>query len=231
MPERSPDIVVPSRLLHQLGMDHSVVTAASGSEEIFHEFAGIYRSNVSFAHEIWLPDALAIFQRFGLAKAAVTGSGSEVGRRYYGLASIADVEVTPAHVAALARMDGSDYATEFFGKWLSGIGNTFNLNVLDLFYWEQRVGNWLAMCQSEFDVAWQEIFTPFNCRRLLVTLLSVGEEYRRAPNYQLYKEVILNLWPEVLSVPINPQMRRPPLQVLKSSRLGKAVRPLVKRFL
>jgi hypothetical protein len=40
-----------------------------------------------------------------------------------------------------------------------------------------------------------------------VTLLSVDERYRRKPDYRLFRDLILRLWPEVLSEPINPQRR------------------------
>jgi hypothetical protein len=104
---------------------------------------------------------------------------------------------------------GNDvFATRSFEKWLNGINDTFNYDVFDLFYWEQRCGNWLAMSQLEFDIAWKDIFTPFNCRELLVTMLAAKEKYRKPPKYKLYWEVMSQLWPEVLSVPINPQKKK-----------------------
>jgi hypothetical protein len=78
------------------------------------------------------------------------------------------------------------------------------VDVLDLFYWEQRAGNWLATCELEFDIAWKDIFTPYNCRLLLMDMLSADDIYRRPPQYELYKKMILTLWPEVLAEPINP---------------------------
>lgn len=232
MSRRSPDIVVPSRLLRRLGLDHLVVPAA-GREDSFDEFATIFRSNVTFAHETWLPDTLALFRRFRLAKVGVTGGGSEVARGLYrDRTSLSHREVTPAVLASVMRMGDSDYAIELFGKWLSGIGNTYNLNLRDLFYWEQIAGNWLAVNQAEFDIAWQEIFTPYNCRRVLVTLLSAGEEYRSWPDYVLYRSAISHLWPDVLKVPINPQDRPPRRtvrEVLRSTKLWRVVRPWVKR--
>ncbi len=60
------------------------------------------------------------------------------------------------------------------------------------------------MTQLEFDIAWREIITPYNCRDVLTTMLGVDERYRCAPDYTLFKRLIDRLWPEVLSEPINP---------------------------
>ena len=61
------------------------------------------------------------------------------------------------------------------------------------------------MTQLEFDSAWQDIFTPYNCRDVLTTLLSVDERYRKNPDSTLVHATIERLWPEVMSEPINPK--------------------------
>ena len=48
-----------------------------------------------------------------------------------------------------------------------------------------------------------EVFVPYNCRLFLVNMLSVPEAYRTAPSYSLQEKMILHLWPDVLSEPIN----------------------------
>ena len=78
------------------------------------------------------------------------------------------------------------------------------VKLLDLLEWEQDHGNWVAMTQLEFDIAWREIFTPYNCRQVLATLLGVDERFRKAPDYLLFQRAILKAWPELLSEPINP---------------------------
>ena len=115
----------------------------------------------------------------------------------------------------LTRMGNHPFAVNHFNKWLGGIGDIYNVDILDLFYWEQRAGNWLAMCQLEFDIAWKDIFTPYNCRLLLIDMLSVDDIYRRPPQHELYKKMILTLWPEVLAEPINPHKVQTRVQRLK----------------
>ena len=65
-------------------------------------------------------------------------------------------------------------------------------------------GNWLAMNQVEFDIAWRDIFVPYSCRGLLMAMFAVREKDHHAPHNRLYKDIIRNLWPEVLCGPVNP---------------------------
>jgi hypothetical protein len=60
------------------------------------------------------------------------------------------------------------------------------------------------MTQLEFDNAWRDVVTPFNCRALLTMLLGVDERSRRAPRYAFFRRMIQRLWPETLSEPVNP---------------------------
>jgi len=55
------------------------------------------------------------------------------------------------------------------------------------------MSKWLAMVQLEFNLAWREINTSFNCRAVLTTMLSVPEEYRKAPDYDLFLKLIRRL--------------------------------------
>ena len=87
------------------------------------------------------------------------------------------------------------------------VARDYGFKILDLFCWEQRMGNWQAMSQTEWDIV-QEVFTPFNCRELLTTLLAVDLKFRKEPNYRLYREIINTLWNDVLSEPINPISRK-----------------------
>jgi hypothetical protein len=77
------------------------------------------------------------------------------------------------------------------------------MSLCDLYCWEQMAGRWQAQIRAEYDLA-QDSFTPFNCRRLLVLMLGVSEDKRRAPTFDFFRDVIEALWPETLLEPINP---------------------------
>jgi len=73
------------------------------------------------------------------------------------------------------------------------------------------------MTQLEFNIAWRDIITPYNYRKVLTTLLGVDEHYRRTPDYVLFQQPIERLWSEVLKEPINPGPRQNLPQLLKDT--------------
>jgi hypothetical protein len=98
------------------------------------------------------------------------------------------------------------FACEAISEWYDktkSVSEATGVDLLDLFYWEHRMGSWQAQSQLEQDIA-QETYTPFNHRGLLEKMLSIPTSYRSAPHYDLYKKLCEALWPDVLNEPINP---------------------------
>lgn len=208
------DLTVPGRLLERLGLSHEIIRAPVSMTP---EFGQAFKRSVYLAHDHYGPDAEAILRRFSRTKAVLTGSGAEVGRCSFRKAfPWSDSRtIAPAHLARLQRMSGEPFALRHFERWLNDAAPRYNVKLLDLFEWEQGHGNWLAMTQLEFDIAWREIITPYNCREVLTMLLGVDERYRRAPDYVLFYRLIDMLWPDVLQEPINPRPRQSLRQRLK----------------
>lgn len=205
MADGAADLWVPARLLAKLGLRHEIIRARGSMSA---DFSWAFKRSAFLAHDHYGPDAEAILAHFERRKVAVTGSGGEVGRCSFRaqLPWSAYRRITAADLARLQHMD-HPYAIERFEEWLADAQARANVKLLDLFEWEQGHGNWLAATQLEFDMAWRDIFTPYNCRALLVTLLAVDERLRRAPDYLLFNRAIRQLWPELLSEPINPGRR------------------------
>ena len=144
---------------------------------------------------------------FKRQKVGVTGNILEVARFYY--KKINPVEKLPdgEYLASITKMKDSSFAIAAFQNWLSSVKQLYNINLYDLFYWEQRCGRWLSNNCLAFLMAWEEVFFPFNCRSLLVDLLSVSAKYRLPKEYTFFYDLIKNIWPDVLSEPINPKQK------------------------
>ena len=207
MPDDHVDITTPSQLISKLGFTHDVVKSSLLIDEAF---IGTFKQNVSIPHYIYAPDAQAILKHYCQTKVAVTGSSSEVSRSSFrALINKTDKEeLTLQDFADLQQMGNQKFALEHYQNWLAGLGPLYGIDVLNLFEWELDDGNWLAMCQLEFDIAWKDIFTPFNCRSLITSLLSVNPVCVQPPKYDFHHRLITRLWPEVLSIPINPHKRK-----------------------
>ena len=150
--------------------------------------------------------AQAIHDALNLEKTAVSGHVAEIARCFYSTMKAGlDVEeaFTPELLAQATGMGQQAFAVRAMERWKDELGEVYNYDARDLLYWENRMGSWLASSQQEFLLAWKEIFSPFNCQRLLVAALSVDPELRGEPDYPFFRSVIARLWPECLELPIN----------------------------
>jgi hypothetical protein len=207
---RSPDIWVPARLLPQLGLSHHIIPCPPRMRR---DFAEIFRQNVATAHEAYGPIAEGMYRRFPQDRVSMKGSAIPVTGAYYKIrlerempdASRNGIDGTT--LARLARMPCDAFALDALSRWLEEVEahRVDGLDVLDLFLWEDREGSWQATSQLEFDIV-RDSFVPYNCRALLVNLLSVPERDRIGPAYALHREMMIRLWPEVLKEPINPPL-------------------------
>ena len=223
MPDDHADIVIASNLLDRLGLAHTVIKSPVTTTP---EFSGRYKKNVFLAHDHYGSDAEAILKYFSRKKVVVTGSGAEVGRFSYGFAAHNyNGEITAEYLSKLERFGSNNYAIKDIQQWLDGLGYLHNINLLDLFYWEIRCGNWLAMTTLEFDIAWKDIFSLYNCRAILTLMLSVDGKHRKESEHVLFLEIIRSLWQEVLSEPINPHKK------IKQARLRNRIKKRIKKII
>lgn len=200
------DEAIPARLLTKLGLAHHIIPWPSRVDE---QFAALFRRNSVMPHEVWIPEAQVCLEYSGLAKVAVTGAGGSAPKRYYAPREKDSRRLTPERLSATLGLGSHPFAVASLGAWLASVPDTRHPDAWELVHWEQRCGGWLAMCQQEFDLAWAEIFTPYNCRLLLAEMMAVDMKRRTPPAYELHQAVIRSLWPEVLNEPIPGPATRP----------------------
>jgi hypothetical protein len=207
MNENSVDIAIPAKLLPKLGLKHNIIRCPDVMDG---EFARIYHKNVTAAHDVYGVIAQGLYNFYPQNKVCVKGNAIPIikcAKHYF----YRDLEsrgetVSPQTLTKIIKVEGSTFAERHFEKWLNGSQNIYNIDLLDLFYWEIYEGNWQAMSQLEWDIV-QEVFVPFNCRQFLVDMLSLDKKYRKSPECRLHRDLIIRLWPEILLEPINPKDR------------------------
>ena len=218
-----PDISVPQKLSRKLGLDFKVVNS---KEYLSGIFITLLSKNVTGARV--LSKTRTIYSHFlsNDQVVKINGNGSEICRNFYDKhLSLSENEYRSSPgLARIVGYGGSAFVENELEAWKNKINDFDNNNVklLDLLYWEQRLGNWGAQFPAEQDIAIEEL-SPFNNRLLIKTILSVPKEERCAPNYRFYRDLIRYMWPETLSVPINPRM------VFFSPKIAKAVKSLFSR--
>ena len=196
----SADISIPASVLSGVGLKHNVAVSNSRPST---EFREVYEQHSMLAHDPTMAYAEALLPYLARKRVAVTGHDAGVFRNFYRLPKFASSirKLTPEMITRLARqMENHPFAIHSFGEWLEGLNDTYNYNVLDLLYWEQRSSNWLADWLLGYDLVWKDCVLPLNSRHLLNAMLSVDEKYRKKKGSTtiLHTELILKLWPAVL---------------------------------
>lgn len=195
------DISIPNKLSTKLNFTLNVI---DGLSPLKNEFKTILQKNVTNARII--PKTLTIQHHleFSSDKVNINGNGSEIVRSYFGHEH--PDEIDASYLANLVGYPNLKYVMKSLDEWLSqavDVSTKTGMTLTDLFYWEQRMGNWGGMYQAEQDIAIEE-FSPFNNRKLLMLLYKVDRTYRESPNYIIYEKLMKNMWSEVLQEPINP---------------------------
>lgn len=209
MTPASRDIRVPSRLLAHLGLPHHVIPCPARMNR---EFGAALRDNVPIAHDSIGVIAQGLHDNFPQQKLQMMGDGMPIAD--WGLFFREKLRKrTPQSKGdgisseTLAWLTGreDEFAMRAFDRWLSGARNT-EVDVLDLFGWEDCESNFVGMTQAELDVA-HDVLVPYDCRRFLVNMLSAPRASRAYPDFALHRLMILQLWPDVLAEPVNPRAK------------------------
>lgn len=209
----SSDLKIPAKVSSRLGLKYNVIDCR---KELDKDFAAVYSKNSDMSHvDDWGKIAHGMLYDFPADRIAVKGNCAEIGRCYYYPSGSHPMYKTSSPLLDLEEHRGNiEFIRTAIGNWFEEIKDKlYGYDLLDLFYWEQRMGSWQAQSQLEWDIV-QDAFTPFNNRELIDLMLQVNPKYRCAPNYSFFKKAIKKLWLETLSEPINPMS---PMAKVKST--------------
>lgn len=202
-----PDITIPLKLAKKLDIDFQPLT----TEPLKDEFIEIYKNEHILPRISSKTQNIQYHYSNNLQQGNVLdvkGNGGEVLRFYYGRSHGSFSQtIDPDVLMHLSGYPGNAYFGRRMEEWLSdakGFARQYGIPILDLFYWEQRMGNWGAEHGLEQDIAVEE-FWPFNNAALLLNGLMIHNSQRAWPKYAFFLELISDLWPEALSEPINPK--------------------------
>lgn len=215
------DIRIPRRMLKDLGLNHKVISVRQRSEG---PVANAIHATFSPFHQSTADQAQALFfdppRRDG-EWVTINGNVCEIARYSEHRLFFRRCGVSPENLASSVGMGSSDYAVAQFGAWYENakpVLNASGIDPWDLFYWEQKLGGWLATVRTEFDVV-EEGVSPFNSRSLLECMLGVDASLRSAPDYPFFRGLIADLWPELLGYPMNPPARRTQLKAIPTAAI------------
>lgn len=201
-PEMSPthpDILISSNIFKTINIPFHIHTY---SAEVDSRFREIYFHNVFMAAEFMLPVIYNIYYKQHQDKLNILGIG-EIGRTFFGRRPR---NLDGYFLARTLKYKDSEYAVEQCQKWLEEtlpVAEKCGVDVMTLLLWEQLLGNWGAVGNSESDIAIDE-FDPYNSHYLYEIMLGVDSKYRQSYHNRLFIGMIRNMWPELLQFPFNP---------------------------
>lgn len=208
------DIKIPSRLFKKINIKFSILEY---SQNVDSEFKKVYFNNNMFASEKYLPSIYNYYLNFE-DKINLPATFIAIAKNFF---HTFEKNITGEILAKLNGISNHEIAIDAYSNWLKTsypVCKKYNINILDLFYWEERMGNWGTQIQVDKDIAHEE-FMPYNSRKLITTLLGVDKKYRLKPDHILIKTIIKNLWPELLSEPMNPSFKSKVKSILRSLKL------------
>lgn len=205
MNSHSPDIKIPSQMLSKLGLEHRVIDSHGEAPAEFIEF---YERNAAVSHyNDWGKMAYAMMSTYPHERLCIKGNGSGIIKCHYYKKNLTRKIATHEDILkVIYNWKGLSYAEAAIKDWYSAtapVAEAFNFHILDLLYWEHRMGSWQSQSQLEWGFL-QETFTPFNHRPLFEVLMSAPVSYRLPPECQVFRDMCHYLRDDVMEFPVNP---------------------------
>lgn len=199
MPDTHPDIRIARELAASMGVDHTVRRCAIEDRT----FVAEYRAHSENSHDYWIQMAQETHLGGYGGALWVKGACNEILRNPNGV--LYDWQVGPKILCKLFQLPQTKFSLKALNRWLESARpycKKNSIRLLDLFYWEHRMGSWLAECLNEADIA-SDMFSPFNVRNYLSVGYQVPLKQRMAPRYEYFTHMLQESAPECAQVPIN----------------------------
>ena len=229
MKDSHSDLVLPAKLLPQLGVEHQIINCEG---QMTPEFEQIFMHNTDMPHRAWGGIVENLYHKFPQDRILIKSACAEIARCAFYKGGYPK-KVDPEWIGSISTFEDSPFMMEKLEQWFTETKQIVadkHIDILDIYYWEHRCGYWQAGSQLEFDLAHEE-FTPYSCRILLDSMLGVPIEYRAGPQFKFFKKLMHNMWPETLLIPFPTPFQKKIGEFKKSvkrSVFGKAYRKILR---
>lgn len=147
----------------------------------------------------------------------INGNIAEIARNYFGYHK----NISPEDLSFLIGYSLHNFPSRQYNLYLKSKVRFENLgyNLLDMFYWEEKMGNWAAKAKTEANALGKMIVSPFNSRDLLTLLLSTNRKYRDSHQNRLFDRIIFYLSEgekDVIKLPVNPCRKQRIIKTMKT---------------
>lgn len=205
------DILIPKRLTSYFDKDLII--------EVDENLILKTLTNTDYINDIDFPRFLNL-KKYTNDVIYINGNISETARNYFGYLRNA----TAGDLCFLSGNSTSDFATKQYSSWLKNksVFEKYGYHYLDMFYWEEKMGNWAAKFKTESHALDINFISPFNSRDLLKLLLSTKRKSRDSHFNRLYDLIIYELSGKdnnMAKIDINPCRKQKIIRLMKYFRI------------
>lgn len=210
MNDSHPDILISKQLTNLFGKKLVIKKDAETNDK---HIDNDYTFSVDYPRYISFPEIVN-------NKTIINGNVSEIARCYFPRIS----NPKPKDLIFLSNYKYHSYLNKIYDDWIKINDKNFKkfkYNFLDMFYWEEKMGNWLSKMKTESSAQGLKILSPYNSRYLLDMMLGVDIKYRNNYNTILYKEIAKKLTDntKISKIPYNPSIETKIFSLLAKIRL------------
>lgn len=203
----SDDIRVPREVTQAVNLQHHLIDARL---DMSPEFADLYRRNTTGIKDDWGKLVEGRYRNVPQGRIILKGTISEIIRCRYWPLGIYPYRVTLRDLVRLSLLDDDPLVVKSFKTWMQDAlpTETLGYKLLDVFSWENEIGNWLALGHVVNDLSHQD-FAPISNRRFINAMLGVSTKYRSYPDHIMERRITATLWPELDQFPYTPSRKKP----------------------
>ena len=181
------DIDIPKQLAKKHQLQHHFATRDLAPKDN-KKIVEILSKNVGGMYYDRSMANITAFAKIIQSKTHLPGSVSEIGRCYYYPYGNRLSRLSGKSIARYAGFKNNPHAITPFQNWLSSVPKRSTYHILDLLYWEHRLGVW-ASCGLTYREGLIEQIPPMNNREFMDLCLAVPTK-DRLPPHQLSQAVI-----------------------------------------
>lgn len=203
------DVTIPTRLTNLFGKEFHVLKSDQEAKAEFDD---------NFIKSIDFPRKQNTFPTKFKGRLFVNGNISEVAREFFGYMN----DCTGEDLAFLSKYNKHPFPSKMYQAYRDQNKSGFEakgIHWLSMFYWEERMGNWVSKAKTESNAMGIAYTSPFNCRKIITEMWGVPRKDRDFYRSKLHAEMLkLIANKEALKIPINPS---PKLEMIRwMKRLG-----------
>jgi len=193
------DTIIARKIAQRFGLRHFVPRFQRPKQEDLDEW--MFRIGYSTG-ELRGWQASTTIKKTDRAHANLTGNMGEVGRAYYCRKDESETSIiTAARLLEHCLVPYSTLTISPLQRWLETVPAADAIQLLDLFYIEQRMGCWAGIWPYAQSGNPGFMMFPMCHREIIERMLTLPISYRRSD--VLLRDIIAREWPELLEWPFN----------------------------